>query len=106
MDHRRVLWTGRSQRETLYRSVLAVRLYPQPHDVRFKYCPVQADSGILGIRIPAQPVDNLPVLVKGMPAPRRNRVEGAYFELFRRQFDRNVSIDPSTLHVNLNHLFR
>jgi hypothetical protein len=41
-----------------------------------------------------------------MPAPRRNRVEGAYFGLFRRQFDRNVSIDPSTLHVNLNHLFR
>jgi hypothetical protein len=88
-----------------YRDALRSKLYPWPQGIEVVFRTTAANRGLLGIRIPRQPVENLPILVRGMPDSRGGRSEGAYIGLFRRYSDNNLPIDIAAVHAYLNRLF-
>jgi len=88
-----------------YRRALRGVLYPPPSGLEFRYQPVTAERGVLGICVPAQPSASLPILVVGMPGRSHGRIEGNYVGLFQRYAESNLPTVPSTIHRALNRIY-
>jgi hypothetical protein len=82
-----------------YRSVLRTAIYPRLQGLEIVVVSLEDDAAVVGIRIPRQPVTNLPFIVRGMPGMRDRKIEGAYWGIFRRQGDESVPIDAAQVHT-------
>jgi len=84
-----------------YRSVLRSRLYPRIQGLTIFLAKVTQSQVVLGIRVPRQPTNNLPILVVGMPSMRGDRLEGSYWGLFRRVGEDSTPVVVEAVHTAL-----
>lgn len=82
-----------------YRSALRAALYPRLQGLEILFIEITAGKGVLAIRVPRQPPEGLPVIVLGMPGSHKDKVEGAYWAIFRRQGDESVPVTPPAVHA-------